>query len=88
MSQLTLRFTGNSMNLYRQSLDNHGPVGDPELLMQSDSVGVLKAEAERIATSDGCLEFAWLWAKDSSPPLEFPLELDVTGTYRLLIRNW
>ena len=76
------------MNLYRQSLDEHGPVGPPTLLMQSDSAAVLRAEAERLAKADGCLDIAWLSAEESSPPYQLPFELDVTDSYRLLIRDW
>lgn len=76
------------MNLYKQTLDEHGQIGEIILLMQSVSVAVLRAEAERIAKAEGQLDIAWLSAEDSSPPYKFPLELEVTESYRLLIRDW
>mgnify|MGYP003478756859 FL=1 len=76
------------MNLYKQSLDKHGPVGEPLLLMQSNSLAVLRAEAERLARAEGNLDIAWLSGEDSSPPYKFPHELDVDESYRLVIRDW
>jgi len=76
------------MFLYKQMVDEQGSVGSLELLMKSESLDELKAEAVRIAADLGCLHISWLWGKDSNPPMEFPLEFEVNETCQFLIRQW
>jgi len=54
------------MFLYKQMVDEQGSVGSLELLMKSESLDELKAEAVRIAADLGCLHISWLWGKDSN----------------------
>lgn len=74
------------MKLYRESIVDDDEISEPVLITEHESIDHLKALARNIAFSDGCTDIAWLSGSDSNPPMNFPLELEVSGKYRLLIR--
>lgn len=75
------------MKLYRQSLIDGEQTSELTLVDEHESIDHLKALARRLAQSDGCTDIMWLSGSDTNPQMDFPLELEVDGRYRLLIRQ-
>lgn len=75
------------MKLYRQSIIDTDHPSEPVLIAEHESIDYLKAQARSLAHSDGCTEIMWLSGSDTNPQMDFPLELEVDGKYRLLIKQ-
>lgn len=76
------------MKLYRQVVSRELGEMDPELIMEHDSIEHLKNTARQIAISLGCLDISWTDGVDSGASFQFPIELEVNETLRLIIRQW
>ena len=75
------------MKLYREtSLPDRDAT--LEVLWENASLQELKSRARQIAISTGVLDISWTFGEDSGASTQFPHELELTETTKLIIRNW